>query len=149
MDTALQMLSHAVSQLLGRAGGPLHFRLFVMPIIVTIVGTRAGLRDARAGRRQFLWLSDSSERRGLLRSALKDIGRVFAVAVVLDTTYQIIVFKYFYILQMLVVAVVCAIVPYVLMRALITRVAHDAYRKPSGSANASSAKTIPAAGGQH
>jgi len=149
MDTVLQMLSDAVSQLVGRAGGPMHFRLFVMPILVTVLGIRAGLRDARAGRRQFLWLNDSCERRALLQSAFKDIGRVFAVAVVLDTTYQIIVFRYVYILQMLVVAVVCAIVPYVLMRALVTRVARSAYRKPSGSANASSTKSLPAAGGHH
>jgi len=123
MDTILQMLSQAFEQLLGRAGGPLHFRLFVMPCVVTVLGIRAGLRDGRAGRRQFLWLKDSAERRQLLRSAFRDIGRVFLVAVVLDTTYQILVFKYLYILQVLIIAVMCAVVPYVLMRAVVTRLA--------------------------
>ena len=49
MDTIVEMLSRAVEQLIGRASGPLHFRLFIMPIVVTVLGIRAGLRDAREG----------------------------------------------------------------------------------------------------
>jgi hypothetical protein len=131
METILQMLSQAVEQLLGRASGPLHFRLFVMPCVVTVLGIRAGLRDGRAGRQQFLWLRESTERRQLLRSALKDIGRVFVIAVVLDTTYQILVFKYLYILQVLVIAVMCAVVPYVLMRGIVTRLARKRSQEPA------------------
>ena len=74
-------------------------------------------------------MRNSTERRRLLRSALKDIGRVFIVAIALDTTYQILVFKYLYILQLLIVAVGCAIVPYVLMRGLVKRLARGTYRK--------------------
>jgi hypothetical protein len=129
MDTIVEMLSRAVEQLLGRASGPLHFRLFITPIVVTVLGIRAGLRDAREGRVAFSWLRNSTERRWLLRSALKDIGRVFVIAVVLDTTYQVLVFRYFYILQMLVVAVGCAVVPYVLMRGIVTRLARNKYQK--------------------
>ena len=129
MDTIVEMLSRAVEQLLGRASGPLHFRLFIMPIVVTVLGIRAGLRDAREGRLAFSWLRNSTERRRLLRSALKDIGRVFVIAVVLDTTYQVVVFRYFYILQMLVVAFGCAVLPYVLTRGIVTRLARGAYLK--------------------
>ena len=129
MDTIVEMLSRAVEQLLGRASGPLHFRLFIMPIVVTVLGIRAGLRDAREGRLAFSWLRNSTERRRLLRSALKDIGRVFVIAVVLDTTYQVLVFRYFYILQMLVVAFGCAVLPYVVMRGIVTRLARNKYQK--------------------
>jgi hypothetical protein len=45
------------------------------------------------------------------------------VAVVLDTIYQLFVLRTFYPLQLLVVAVSCAVVPYALSRALVTRLA--------------------------
>jgi len=121
MDAILEMLSRGVEQLFARADGPLHFRLVVMPTVVTILGIRAGLRDARAGRRPFLWLTDTVERQAVMRSAVRDIGRVFLVAVVLDTIYQLFVLQEFHPMQLLIVAVSCAIVPYVLSRALVTR----------------------------
>ena len=72
---------------------------------------------------------DPTKRRRLLRSGLKDIGKVFIVACVLDTTYQILVLRSFYPGEVLVVAVVCAIVPYILIRGLVLRSARLLYRK--------------------
>ena len=46
---------------------------------------------------------------------------LFVVAVVLDVTYQVIVFGWVYPLQTLLVSVVLAIVPYVLIRGPVTR----------------------------
>jgi hypothetical protein len=68
----------------------LHFRLVIMPTVVAILAIRAGLKDAREGRPAFLWaiLTNPAERRELFRSALKDVGKIFTVAVVLDTAYQ-------------------------------------------------------------
>jgi PAS domain-containing protein len=77
------------------------------------------IRDASLG----AFFTDRAERRRLLLIALKDIGRVFIVAVVLDTIYELIVFKWFYPVQVVIVAVVCAVVPYVLVRGPITRLA--------------------------
>jgi hypothetical protein len=142
MDAIMEMLSRAVEQLLGRASGPLHFRLFIMPIVVTVLGIRSGLRDAREGRVAFLWLTHSTERQRLLRSALKDIGRVFVVAIILDTTYQLLVFKYLYIVQLLIVAVACAVVPYVLMRGLVTHLALGPYQDHAERAAESAAKSM-------
>ena len=125
MDAVLDAVSRGVDQLLGRAGGPLHFRLFVMPIVVTILAVRAHRRDVREGRPTVLWafVRDPVKRRRLFRSGLKDFGRVFIVAVVLDTTYQLLVLRWFYPVQLLIVAVACAIVPYFLVRGPITRIA--------------------------
>src|SRR5512137_1040446 len=125
MDTILEMLSRGVEQLLGRAGGPLHFRLLVMPTVVTVLAVRAGLRDAREGHPAFLWaaITNGSERPRLMRSALKDIGRIFIVALVLDTTYQVIALRWIYPVQLAIVAVGCAIVPYVLVRSPVSRIA--------------------------
>jgi hypothetical protein len=131
MDTILDMLFRRGEHLLGRAGGPLNFRLVVMPTVVTLLALRADWKDAREGRPAFLgaFITDPVERRRLFRSALKDIGRVFLVAIVLDTAYQLIVFRWVYPGEVLVVAVVCAIVPYVLVRGPITRLARLLYRK--------------------
>lgn len=130
MDTILQMTSRGVDELLGRASGPLHFRLFIMPIVVAILAIRADLRDAREGRPAFLgaFFTNSTERRWLLRSAIKDIGKVFLVAIVLDTTYQLFVLRSFHIVQLLIVAVGCAILPYVPVRGPTTRLARRLFQ---------------------
>jgi hypothetical protein len=141
MDAIFEMLSHRGEHLAGRVGGPLQFRLFIMPLVVTILAIRAHLRDVREGRPTHLWafLRDPAERRRLFRSGLKDFGKVFIVACVLDTTYQILVLRTFYLGEMLVVAVVCAIVPYFLVRGPITRIARLLYRKWAGPADESAA----------
>jgi hypothetical protein len=137
MDTILEMLNRGVEQLLGRASGPLHFRLLIMPTVVTILAIRAGMKDAREGQPAFLWaiLTNPAERRRLFRSAVKDIGRIFIVAIVLDTIYQIIVLRAFYPVQLLIVAVMCAIVPYVLIRGPVTRLTRCLYKDQAGPVN--------------
>ena len=131
----MEMLNRSVEQFLDRAGGPLHFRFLMMPTVVTILAIWAGLKDAREGELKFfLWtlLTKPAERSRLLRSALKDIGRILVVALVLDTTYQMVVFKMFYPGQAVIVAFVSAVVPYVVFRgpiALLTR----ALRERAGS----------------
>jgi hypothetical protein len=135
MDAIFEILNRAIEQLIGRASGPLHFRLLIMPTVVTILAIRAGLKDARKEQPAFLWayIFHAKDRKRLFRSAFKDVGRIFIVAVVLDTIYQIIALRAFYIVQVLIVAVACAIVPYVLVRGLVNRIASHYYRKHSSS----------------
>jgi len=133
MNAILEMLVRATHQLIARFDGPLHFRLVVMPTVVTLLAVRAHLRDVREGRPTGLWafIKDPVERRRLFRLALEDIGRVFVVALVMDAAYQLWVFRWIYPLQLLIVAVACAIVPYVLVRGPITRVAQMLFgRRP-------------------
>jgi hypothetical protein len=54
MDLILEALSRSVEQLLGRANGPLNFRLLMMPTVVTVLAIRAHLRDVREGKPVFL-----------------------------------------------------------------------------------------------
>ena len=51
------------------------------------------------------------------------------MAIVLDTAYQLVVFQWVYPGQLLTVAIVCAVVPYVLVRGPITRIARLLHRK--------------------
>ena len=142
MDTILHMLSRGIEHLLGRLTGPLNFRLFVMPTVVTALAIRAGLRDAREGQPAYLWamLTEPTERRRLFRSGIKDIGKIFIVAVLLDTAYQLYVLRAFYIGQLLIVAVGCAVVPYVLIRGPVTRLARHVHQKRADSAQVLAAK---------
>jgi hypothetical protein len=125
MDTVWDLIVRGAEGLIGRLDGPLHFRLVVMPTVVTFLAWRAHRRDVREGRptRLGAFFTDPAARTRLVRSALKDIGRVFIVAVVMDTAYQLWVFRWVYPVQLLIVAVACAIVPYVLVRGPITRIA--------------------------
>ena len=136
MDPILEILNRGVERLLGRASGPLHLRLFIMPTVVTILAIRAGLRDVRERQPTFAWalVTMPSQRRQLFRSALKDIGKIFAVACVLDTIYQLFVLREFHIVELLIVAVACAVVPYVLVRGPVTPLMGLFYRKRAQSA---------------
>ena len=130
MDFILDSLARGAAQLAERVDGPLRFRLVVMPTVVTILAILADRRDAREGRpaRLGAFFRDRAERRRLFRSGLKDVGRVFVVAVVLDTTYQLLVLRWLYPVQVVIVAVVCAVVPYVLVRGPITRIVRLLFR---------------------
>jgi hypothetical protein len=136
MDEVLSFLKYFVQQLFGRSSGPLNFRLVVMPTVVTLLALRADWKDAREGRPAFLgaFITDPVERRRLFRIALKDVGRVFLMAIVLDTTYQVMVYRWVYPGQLLTVAIVCAVVPYVLVRGPITRIARLLHRRWAGPA---------------
>jgi hypothetical protein len=138
MDVILGWLATTWEQLLARASGPLNFRLVVMPTVVTIMAIRAGLRDAREGNPTFLaaLFKKSEHRQRGIRSAISDVGKVFIVAMVLDTGYQIFVLRMYSIVPMLAVAVTCAIVPYCLVRGPAAVLAKAYYRKKASVAGA-------------
>ncbi len=101
-----------------------------MPLVVSVLAIRAHLKDVRGGNTTFLWafLRDPVERRRLFRSGLKDFGRVFIIACVLDTIYQILVLHAFYPGELLFVAFTCAVVPYFLIRCPLIHLARKIYR---------------------
>ena len=123
--TAAEFFNHVWEMLIGRASGPLSLRLLVQPTVAAILAVRAGLRDARAGQAPYLWsvFTNPAHRRDLLRQGCKDMGKVFIVAVVLDVIYELIVHRWLYPGQTLIVATVLAIIPYALIRGPVTRIA--------------------------
>lgn len=145
MDSLFEMLTNRVEHLLGRTAGPLNFRLLVMPLVVTFFAIRAGMRDARHGQPPFfrMLLTQPHERTRLLRSALNDVGKIFVVAIVLDTTYQILVLKSFYLGELLVVAVASALVPYLVVRSAVSPLMHRIYAKQSPPADPNVAPKDP------
>jgi len=138
MNAIIDSLSRAVEQLLGRSSGPLHLRLIIQPVIASIIAIKAGLRDARQGYAPFFWtfLTKETERRRLVKSGWTDIGKIFVAAFMIDTAYQIFVLGAFYILQALIVAVVVAVVPYVVLRSLVDRFSGRNSRRSTSSRRA-------------
>jgi hypothetical protein len=118
------VFSRAWEQLLDRSSGPMHFRLIMQPCVAAFLAIRAGIKDAREGNPVFLWtvVTSKAERELLLRSGWKDVGKVVILAIVLDAIYQFIVLHGFHILQALIVAIVVAVIPYVLLRGPVTRI---------------------------
>ena len=108
-----------------RVGGPMSFRLVLQPIMASYFAIRSGLEDAKAVKPPYFWslLSDPAHRREMLGDGWKSVGKVFLFAIVLDAVYQIIVLHFVYLGEALIVAFVLAIVPYLILRGLVTRVA--------------------------
>lgn len=124
------------SQLIARVSGPMKFRLVLQPAMAIFFAIRSGLADARAGRPPYFWglLSDHAQRGDMIKDGWKSIGRVFILAIVLDVVYQIIVLHFVYPGETIIVAFVLAIVPYLIVRGLVTRLArrtHVAPRQPA------------------
>jgi hypothetical protein len=129
--TTEEFLTRVWEMLIGRADGPLTFRLIFQPTVAAILAIRAGLRDAREDRPPyFFWavFSNPARRPELLRLLWKDVGKVFIVALVLDVIYELIVHHWVYPGQALIVAIVLAIIPYLLIRGPVTRIMHRVLR---------------------
>jgi hypothetical protein len=117
-----------VDNMLDRVSGPMKFRLVLQPIMAMFFAARAGIKDAKVGNPPYFWslITDPSSRSLMLKDGWKDVGRVFLLALAMDVVYQIIVSRFVYPGEAITVAFVLAIMPYLLLRGLVTRIA----RKP-------------------
>lgn len=118
------VLSRVWEQLLARVTGPMKFRLIMQPSMAIFLAIRKGLIDAREGKPPYFWglCTDPQDRKAMLKEGWKSIGKVFIVAVVLDVVYQIIVQKFVYPGETIIVAIILAIVPYLLVRGPVDRI---------------------------
>jgi hypothetical protein len=119
-----EFLVRFANNMIERVSGPMHFRLLMQPFMATVFAVIAGRADAKAGKTPYFWglLSDPAHRRDMLKDGWKDVGKVFTLAILLDVVYQFIVEKFVYPLEAITVAFLLAIVPYLLVRGLVTRI---------------------------
>ena len=120
------IVTRFITDLIGRLSGPLTLRLFLQPAVAIILAVRDGLKDAREGRPpHFLrMISGPPEaRRRRIRETRTAVLKVFVMAVVLDCVYQWLVFRWVYPVEAMFTAVILAIVPYLLLRGVINRLA--------------------------
>jgi len=125
-----EMFARIWDGLLARVGGPMTFRLILQPAMAALLAIRAGLKDAREGRPPYFWtiLSDPKQRDDLLREGWKATARVFGLAIVMDIIYQWIVQRWIYPGEVVIVAILLAMVPYLLIRGPVTRIARHWHR---------------------
>jgi hypothetical protein len=124
-SAAAQDVFHRMSDdLLARLSGPLHLRFLLQPLMASIFAVRDGIKDGKTGRSPYFWtvLSNPEKRRERLREGLAAIGKVLALAVLLDTVYQYLELKTFYPVEAIVVAVSLAFIPYLIVRGPVARI---------------------------
>jgi hypothetical protein len=120
-----EMWMRFVDDLADRVSGPMKFRLLLQPVMAVIFAVISGLKDARTGKPPYFWalLTDPAHRREMIRDGWKSVGKVFVLALILDVVYQVIVLRFVYPGEAIVVALALAIVPYLIVRGLVTRIA--------------------------
>ena len=130
-----EMLTNWWREILDRPEGPFAFRFYLQPLMATVFAVRDGLKDARTGRPAYLWslFTDPKRRAESLRSGWRSVGKIFLLALVLDWSYQLVVLKTIRLGQGLFTGIVLAILPYVLLRGPVARIARRVRgRSPHG-----------------
>jgi hypothetical protein len=116
-----------------RVSGPMKFRIVLQPIMATLLAIRSGWKDAKTGARPYFWslLSTPGHRVEMIKDGWKSVGRLFFLAVALDLIYQVIVQSSVRLRAAIFVAILLAIVPYLLLRGIVTRIASRMITRPA------------------
>ena len=126
MSVLLEMIGRGWDNFLARPSGSLSLRFYVQPTMASLLALRAGIQDARQGRRQgYLWamLTRPERRLQLLHEGWRGAMTPFLLAIALDLVYQLITARFVYPLELLFTATVLALVPYALLRGPFNRLA--------------------------
>jgi hypothetical protein len=128
------LLKHGISlegyqrmwqHIVDRPGGPMSFRFLLQPVMALIAALHDGIGDARSGRTPYFHklITDPQHFGGNLNEALIATARIVLLALGMDAIYQAIVLKTFYPGEMVMVAILLALLPYILLRGPIARIA--------------------------
>ena len=124
--------------ILDRPGGPMTFRFILQPGMAIIAAARDGIRDARLGRRPYIWalihgVRDAEGRSGRLWEGILSTARIIILGVVMDIIYQWEELDTFYPVQAAVIAILLAFVPYLLLRGPFRRLARHWVARPAST----------------
>ena len=119
------VLTRIAGDLAARVSGPMKFRLVLQPVMAATFAVLRGLRDAKEGKPPYFWalFTIPESRHDMLMDGWKSVGRVFLLAVVMDVIYQFIALKKLFPFEAVLVAFILAIVPYLLIRGPVSRIA--------------------------
>lgn len=120
----METLTRIAENLFARLDGPFHFRIILQPVMALFFAVLDGIKDAKAGKPAYFWaiFTDPGSRRELVRDGWKHFGKIFILAIVLDVLYQWKVGSPIYPGETLIVALLLAVVPYVVMRGPVNRI---------------------------
>jgi hypothetical protein len=124
--------------ILARPDGPMTFRFILQPAMAAIAAVRDGVKDARLGRRPYLWalllgVRTDEGRVGRLWEGIVATARILLLGVVMDIIYQWLEFKTFYPAQAATIAILLAFVPYLLLRGPTERIARHWVARPASN----------------
>jgi len=107
-----------------RMDGPFHFRLIAQPLVAAVYAIIDGLKDAKNGKPAYFWAlaTHPGHRMELLKNGWKHVGKIFIIAIILDVIYQLKVQDAVNVRQTLIVALVLAVLPYLLLRGPVNRI---------------------------
>jgi len=125
MSTVIDMISRGWENFLARPQGMLNLRFILQPTIAAMLALRAGIKDAKQKRPPYLWaaFTKPAYRSQLIHGGWKDIRTPFLVSVVLDAIYQLVTHRFIYPLELLFTATLLALVPYLILRGPVNRIA--------------------------
>jgi hypothetical protein len=123
--------------ILDRPGGPMTFRFVLQPTMAAIAAIHDGMNDARLGRSPYFWtaLHDPKNFGPRLREGLISTARIVLLGLGIDAIYQHQVLKTFYPGEAVLMALLLALLPYLVVRGPTTRLARRWSRRsvPRGS----------------
>ena len=124
-DTIAKYIADSWDMIIHRSSGMFHARFLLQPIMATILGIRAGRRDARHGYAPYFWsifkADDQYDRRMILRDGWKDMGKMLSIALALDVIWTLVTFRWVYPLQSIIMVLVLALLPYLIFRGIANR----------------------------
>jgi len=120
-----ELLRSFWQNLTGRLAGPMKFRFILPPIMAAMFAVKIGLQDAREGLPAYFWevVGNPSQHRELLHEGWGHVSKIFIVAVLIGLVYQNLAFRWFCPGEALLVAFVLAVIPYLLLRGPVNRIA--------------------------
>jgi len=130
-----EMIARGWDNFLARPEGTLNLRFIVQPLVASLIAVRAGIADAANGRPAYLWaaFNNAGHRHDLLVSGLKQLWLPILNGTVLDVIYQIITHRWVYPLELVFTVALLVLVPYLLVRGPVNRVARRFGRKRAGA----------------
>jgi hypothetical protein len=112
------------ADMLARLSGPGRLRFILQPTVAIFLGTRDGIKDARAHLPPFLWglIFHSEHRQGFLRSATASLRDLVMIAILLDMVSQLLIFRNIHPGAALLLGPVLIGTPYAAARAFANRI---------------------------
>jgi hypothetical protein len=111
--------------ILARPSQSLALRFILQPIVSMMIAIRDGIKDARSGRSPYFWtvVFDRAHRSARLQEGVAATGKIFLIAIALDTIYQLIEMQTFYPGEAVAIAILLAFIPYLIVRGPAARLA--------------------------
>jgi hypothetical protein len=120
-----------VEDLPRRLSGPGRLRFVFQPLVAIVLGGRAGVSDARAGRPPFLLavIAHRHQRRQMVAEGFRELTNIVLVGILLDSVSQWLILGVAHPGAAVVVGPVLITLPYAISRALTNRVARANARR--------------------